>query len=132
MTILVDSNVVIDLLQNSQWADWAVARFEERPNETFAVNQLIYSESSLTFLHSYELDTQLDNVGIVRLELPWEAGFLAARAFVQYRRWRGKTSSPMPGFYIGAHAVVSGLTLLTRDAKLYRTYFPDAQIIAPR
>ena len=116
MTVLVDSNVVIDLLQNSQWADWAVARFEERPTETFAVNQLIYAESSLSFLHSHELDNQLDNAGILRLDLPWEAGFLAARAFVQYRRRRGLTTSPMPDFYIGAHAVVSGLTLLTRDA----------------
>ena len=63
--------------------------------------------------------------------LPWEAAFLAGRCFVRYRRAAGQRRSPLPDFYIGAHALVSGLTLLTRDARRYRTYFPKLRVIAP-
>ena len=68
---------------------------------------------------------------ISRLPLPWEAGFLAGKAFLQYRRRGGVRSAPLPDFYIGAHAAIAGLPLLTRDARRYRTYFPTLELIAP-
>ena len=66
-----------------------------------------------------------------RRPLPWEAAYLAGQCFVKYRRRGGSRRSPMPDFYIGAHAAVEGLTLLTRDARRYRTYFPKLKLIAP-
>jgi predicted nucleic acid-binding protein len=66
-----------------------------------------------------------------RLPLPWEAGFLAGKAFLKYRRGKGKPTSPLPDFYIGAHAAIEGMALLTRDAKRYRTYYPKLELICP-
>lgn len=73
----------------------------------------------------------MSGIGILRLDLPWEAAFLAGQKYVYYRRRGGPRTSPMPDFYIGAHAFVSGLTLLTRDAKADRTYFPELKLVAP-
>ena len=132
MTVLFDSSVLIDLLTGSDWADRVADEMERIADDSFAINPLIYAEVSLPYPSLAELDADLNRLVLTRLDLPWEAAFLAGRAFQAYKRRGGLRTSPMPGFYIGAHAVVSGLTLLTRDAKLYGTYFPDAQIIAPR
>jgi predicted nucleic acid-binding protein len=78
-----------------------------------------------------DLDEALPSRDYRRAELPWAAGFLAAKAFVRYRRAGGIRRAPLPDFYIGAHAAIAGLTLLTRDAKRYRTYFPGVRLIAP-
>jgi predicted nucleic acid-binding protein len=86
---------------------------------------------SLHFARIEELDDALPEATIQRLPLPWEAAFLAGRCFLEYRRRRGARRSPLPDFYIGAHAAVSGMTLLTRDAGRYRTYFPKLDLIAP-
>ena len=59
------------------------------------------------------------------------AGFLAGKAYREYRRRGGARTSPLPDFFIGAHAAVSALTLLTRDAGRFRTYFPTVRLITP-
>lgn len=95
------------------------------------INALIYAEVSTNYDRIEELDDVLPEAIFRRAPLPFEAGFLAAKAFHTYRARRGNKRSPLPDFYIGAHAAVSGLTLLTRDARRYRTYFPTVQLITP-
>ena len=91
----------------------------------------MYAEVSIRFERIEELEDALPARDFARLPLPWEAAFLAGKCFVRYRRRSGRRRSPLPDFYIGAHAAVAGLTLLTRDATRYRTYFPGVEIIAP-
>lgn len=96
-----------------------------------AINPLVYAEVSIRFERIEELEEALPEPDFLRLPLPWEAAFLAGKCFVRYRRRGGGRSSPLPAFYIGAHAAVAGLVLLTRDATRYRTYFPGLEIVAP-
>ena len=96
------------------------------------VNQVVYSEVSIGFPTIEECDWALDVQGIERIPLPWPASFLAGRAFVDYRRHGGQKRSPLPDFFIGAHAAVEGLRLLTRDPSRYRTYFPTVELITPK
>lgn len=131
MTVLLDSNVLIDLLIDSQWSPWVVDQMHALGDEEFAINPLIYAEVSVPYASAAELDADLNRFLFIRLDLPWEAAFVAGRAFSRYRRNSGPRTSPLPDFYIGAHAQVSGLTLLTRDATRYRTYFPEVALIAP-
>lgn len=96
-----------------------------------AINPIVYAEVSIRFDTIEELDEVLSEGYFERLPLPWEAAFLAGKAFLAYRRRRGAKRTPLPDFYIGAHAAVAGLRLLTRDARRYRTYFPRLAIVAP-
>lgn len=130
---LVDSNVLLDVLTEDQsWLDWsseALGRCaEEGP---LVINPLIYAEVSIGFDRIEELDDALDPAVFQRRPLPWEAAFLAGKCFLRYRRRGGTRSSTLPDFYIGAHALIEGLTLVTRDAKRYRTYFPRLPLVAP-
>lgn len=133
MTVLVDSNVLLDVFtEDPEWSAWsgqALADCAERSQ--LAINPLVYAEISIRFERIEELEDALPARDFVRLPLPWEAAFLAGKCFVRYRRRSGRRRSPLPDFYIGAHAAVAGLTLLTRDATRYRTYFPGLEIIAP-
>jgi hypothetical protein len=133
LTVLVDSNVLLDVLtEDPEWSAWsgqALADCAERSQ--LAINPLVYAEISIRFERIEELEDALPARDFVRLPLPWEAAFLAGKCFVRYRRRSGRRRSPLPDFYIGAHAAVAGLTLLTRDATRYRTYFPGLEIIAP-
>jgi hypothetical protein len=133
-TILVDSNVILDVVtEDPKWYDWsaqALARHAEA--STLAINPLIYAELSVKFATVEELDDTVAPEHFRRLALPWEAAFLAGKCFVAYRKRGGAKSAPLPDFYIGAHAAVEGLTLLTRDAARYRTYFPKLRLIAPK
>lgn len=131
MTVLIDSNVVIDLATNSEWADWAAERLEDLSNEPFAINQIVYAEALFSYRSAEDLDELFSALGIERLNLPWAAAFPASRAFRTYRERGGSRTSPLPDFYIGAHAQVAGLTLLTRDARRFRTYFPSLNLVAP-
>ena len=130
---LVDSNVLLDVLtEDPAWFGWsssALARCAEEG--TLAVNPLIYAEVSIGFERVEDLDEVLDSAGLRRIALPWEAAFLAGKSFLRYRRRGGARSSTLPDFYIGAHALVEGLTLLTRDSARYRTYFPRLPLVAP-
>jgi predicted nucleic acid-binding protein len=129
----VDSNVLLDVLtEDPQWSAWsgqALAECAER--SALAINPLVYAEVSIRFDRIEELEDALPEEDFLRLALPWEAAFLAGKCFVRHRRRSGRRRSPLPDFYIGAHAAVAGLALLTRDATRYRTYFPGLDIIAP-
>ena len=96
-----------------------------------AINPLIYAEVSISFRRIEDLELAAPATLFRREALPYEAAFLAGKAFVRYRRRGGARAAPLPDFYIGAHAAVSGFRLLTRDATRYRTYFPTVELIAP-
>ena len=131
---LVDSNVLLDVItEDPQWFEWSSGALADRAEDSvLAVNPLVYAEVSVRFERIEDLDEALPESFLLRLALPWEAAFLAGKCFLEYRRRRGARSSPLPDFYIGAHAAVAGMSLLTRDATRYRTYFPGLDIIAPR
>jgi predicted nucleic acid-binding protein len=130
---LVDSNVLIDLFdETSEWRDWAdamVARCARRG--PLVISPIVFAEVSAGFDTLDDVEDALPPAFIRREALPWEAAFLAGRAFVLYRRRGGTRPAPLPDFYIGAHAAVASHTLLTRDARRYRYYFPTLRVIAP-
>jgi predicted nucleic acid-binding protein len=130
---LVDSNVILDVLtEDSDWGDWSAEMLANAARTgTLAINPIIYAEVSARFERIEDLDEALPETYYRRLPLPFEAAFLTGQCFLKYRRRGGSRRSPMPDFYIGAHAALAGLTLLTRDAKRYRAYFPTLRIIAP-
>ena len=131
--VLVDTNVLLDVLtEDARWFDWSASALESAAARArLCINPLIYAEVSVGFERIEELDAALPSSMISRLPLPWAAGFLAGKAFMQYRRRGGVRSSPLPDFYIGAHAAIAALPLLTRDARRYRSYFPTLELIAP-
>jgi predicted nucleic acid-binding protein len=96
-----------------------------------AINQIIYAEISVRYATIEQLDDDLSAEYFVRMSLPWEAAFLAGKAFADYKRRTGTRRSPLPDFYIGAHAAVAGMTLLTRDPRRYRAYFPKLRLLSP-
>jgi predicted nucleic acid-binding protein len=130
---LVDSNVLLDIFtEDPAWSKWSeTALATAREVGLLVINPLIYVEVSIRFASIEELDEAIPAAELLREELPYEAGFLAGKAFVRYRRQGGLKRSPMPDFYIGAHAAVRGYRLLSRDAARYRTYFPKLTVIAP-
>jgi predicted nucleic acid-binding protein len=130
--VLVDSNVILDVVQEeSRWTAWSTSAIERFADEVaLVINPIIYAEVSIGYRQIEEVETILP-VDIYRREaLPLEAGFLAGKAFLSYRR-SGKRTSLLPDFYIGAHAAVRGYRLLTRDTRRFRTYFPIVDLIAP-
>ena len=133
MAILIDSNVLLDLLTDDpRWASWsadALAIQSER--DVLAINPIIYAEVSIGFVRIEELDAALPAATFHRLPLPWEAAFLAGKCYLAYRKRGGARSAPLPDFYIGAHASVAGMAVLTRDAARYKTYFPKLRLISP-
>lgn len=131
--ILVDSNVIIDLLtEDPTWRLWSEAALRDAADrDEVAINPIIYAEIASGFATMSDLDRHLGADAFRRLPLPYEAGFVAGRAFVEYRRRGGVRASPLPDFYIGAHAAVAGLGLLTRDARRYTGYFPKVRLISP-
>lgn len=131
--VLVDSNVLLDVLtEDPVWLEWSANKLEECARDAqLCINVLIYSEVSIGFTRIEELDDALPSSAFTRLPIPWEAAFLAGKAFVRYRRAKGARRSPLPDFLIGAHAAIADIPLLTRDARRYRTYFPALQLICP-
>ncbi len=130
--VLVDANVLLDILTaDAQWSEWSADKLERALGQGLGINPVIYAEISVCFQSETELAAALDLPDLTQLALPYEAAFRAGRAFVEYRRQGGNRRSPLPDFFIGAHAEVEGMTLLTRDAARYRTYFPKVKLIAP-
>ena len=131
--VLVDSNVLLDVFtEDPEWQEWSDAMLAELArSRELVINPIIFSEVAAHFDSAEELEEALPTDWLKRRALPWEAAFLAGRCFVLYRRRGGARRSPLPDFYIGAHAAVAGLTLLTRNARRYKTYFPKLEIIAP-
>ena len=131
MTTLVDANVLLDVItEDDDWMDWSAAALAgAAARGAVAINPIVYAEISLGFDTIEALD---DATGeFVRLPLPYAAGFLAARCFLDYRRGGGARRSPLPDLYIGAHAAVEGHTLLTRERGRYRSCFPRLEIVSP-
>ena len=131
--VLVDSNVFLDIATNDpEWSEWSASALAEcAERTTLLVNPIIYAEVSIGYASIEALDAALPGSVFAREALPWEAGFLAGKCFLAYRRRGGRRSAPLPDFYIGAHAAIEKLILLTRDAARYRTYFPKVKILSP-
>ena len=131
--VLVDSNILLDISTNDAvWSDWSTGALAACAEHTMLViNPIIYAEVSIGYATIEELDAALPSSLYQKDPLPWEAGFLAGKCFLAYRRRGGSRSAPMPDFYIGAHAAIEHLALLTRDAGRYRTYFPKVEILSP-
>ncbi|TVR92181.1 MAG: PIN domain-containing protein [Trueperaceae bacterium] len=131
--VLVDANVLLDVMtDDAHWYAWSAEQLDAcAAAAELCINPIVYAEVSVSFTRIEELDDALPPSSFTRLELPWEAGFLAGKAFLRYRRARGGRTSPPPDFYIGAHAAIDGMTLLTRDAKRYRSYYPTLELISP-
>lgn len=131
--VLVDSNVLLDVLtEDPTWFAWSSdALGHAAESEPLIINPIIYAEVSVGFARIEDLDAALPTAFFRRDALPWEAGFLAGKCFRRYRRAGGTRRSPLPDFFVGAHAAIGGHALLTRDAARYRSYFPTVQVIAP-
>ena len=131
--VLVDSNVLLDIVTNDpRWQRWSSAALEAAANEaTLVVNPLIYAEVSIAYRKIEDVEAVLPSDVFRREALPYEAAFLAGKAFLQYRKRGGARRAALLDFYIGAHAAVAGFRLLTRDDTRYRTYFPSVELISP-
>ena len=130
---LVDSNILFDILSDDEeWTDWSAAMLAEAGDRgPIVINPIIFAEVSVRYDRIEDVEAALPSDYFIRAALPWDAGFLAAKCFVKYRQGGGTRRSPLPDFYIGAHAAVSGLALLTRDPRRYQHYFPKLTLIAP-
>lgn len=131
--VLVDTNVLLDVLQDDpQWADWSQGQLESASLvDSLAINAVIYAELSMAFERIEELEAVLTEASLALEPIPREALFLAGKAFLRYRRRQGTKRNVLPDFFIGAHAAVGELTILTRDVYRYRSYFPTVKLIAP-
>lgn len=131
--VVVDSNVLLDVLEEDPvWYDWSAKQLQKAADTSILIiNTVIYAEISIGFRQIEELEEVLRDNVFYRRPIPWEAAFLAGKCYMRYRRLGGTRRSPLPDFFIGAHAAVEKLTLLTRDATRYRTYFPSLDLIAP-
>jgi predicted nucleic acid-binding protein len=131
--MLVDTNVLVDVLENDpDWADWSVAQLRAQAQiHRLVVNPVIYAELSLTFSTVEALDDALAALQIPMIDMPRSALFLAGKAFAKYRRQGGTKGNVLADFFIGAHAAVAGLPVLTRDVRRYAGYFPTVLLVAP-
>ena len=131
--VLVDSNIILDIATNdARWSEWSGCALAECADHTvLVINPIVYAEVSIGFTTIEALNAALPSASYTREPLPWEAGFLAGKCFLAYRRRGGLHNTPLPDFYIGAHAAIEQLALLTRDVARYRTYFPKLEILGP-
>lgn len=128
---LVDSNVLLDIVKAQQpFSEWSATTLENALLDgPVLINPIIYAEVSIAYASLGELDRVLARLSIGRRDLPWAAAHMAGQALLQYRRQGGQKTAPLPDFYIGADAQVSGFTLITRDARRYRAYFPSLKLL---
>lgn len=131
--VLVDSNVLLDVMTGDPaWFSWSSAALERAADKPrMVINAIVYAEVSARYSRIEDLEAALPVAMIEREPIPYTAAFLAAKAFLAYRRRGGTKQSPLPDFFIGAHAAVAGYRLLTRDTARYRTYFPTLGLICP-
>jgi predicted nucleic acid-binding protein len=131
--ILVDSNVPLDVVtQDPVWSAWSAATMKSLARtDQLLINPIIYAELSITFSSIADLETNVRRMQLKMAEIPREAAFRAGKAFLRYRRLGGTKGNVLPDFFVGAHALTIGASLLTRDAKRYRTYFPAVTLITP-
>ena len=131
--LIVDTNVLVDVLEDDPaWADWSLRQLRAQAQvHELMINPVIYAELSLAFDSVDALDRALDGMGLAVQDVPRPALFLAARAFVAYRRAGGTRANVLADFFIGAHAAVLGCGILTRDARRYRSHFPRVELVTP-
>ena len=131
--MLVDTNVLIDVLNNEpQWADWSIHQLRVQSKiHVLSINPIIYAELSCTFKKVEDLDEVLQVMELKFNQIPKPALFLAGKAFQRYRRQGGVKNSILADFFIGAHAALSRLPVLTRDTQRYQTYFPTVKLVSP-
>jgi predicted nucleic acid-binding protein len=131
--IFVDSNVLLDVMtEDPRWFAWSsenLARCADK--STLVINPVVYAEISIRFKAIEDLEAALPKSMFERRDIPWEAAFLAGKCFLKYRRAGGQRTAPLPDFFIGAHAAIEKLDLLTRDPVRYRIYFPTVRLITP-
>jgi len=132
--VLIDTNVLLDIVTNHpQWADWSQRQLEAAAlKDQLAINAVVYAELSIGFRRIEEVEAVLRKTQIVIEEIPREALFLAGKAFQRYKACGGTRTGVLPDFFIGAHATVLGIPLLTRDARRYSDYFPKLEVLAPK
>jgi predicted nucleic acid-binding protein len=132
-TALVDTNIILDIfLDDPVWADWSEMTLERyHASHKLIINPIIYTEASIGFERIEKLEEAIAAAGFQLEEIPREALFLTGKVFLQYRKNKGAKLSPLPDFFIGAHAAVLGIDLITRDVRRYRAYFPTVNLIAP-
>ena len=133
ISTLVDSNVILDFVnEEATWSNWSeMALSKSGDDGELLINPIVYAEATIMFADRESFDKLIPANRFVRQPLPYEAAFLAGKLHLQYLRAGGQRVRTLPDFFIGAHALVQGLRLLTRDARRYRTYFPELAIIAP-
>lgn len=131
--ILVDTNVLVDVLQRDPvWSPWSEAQLEAAAvRGPLCINDIVYAELSIAYAKIEEMEEVLRAIRLPVRPMPREALFVAGKAFRAYRRRRGVHRHVLPDFFIGAHAAVEGMPLLTRDPRRYRTSFPGVEIICP-
>jgi predicted nucleic acid-binding protein len=130
---LVDTNVLLDIgKQDPRWVEWSARNMADAgDNGSLVVNQVVYAELAAGYGTIEALDAALQPERFRRESVPWDAAYAAGLAFLAYRRRGGGRSSPLPDFFIGAHAAVRGYNLLTRDRGYYRAYFPTLNVVSP-
>jgi hypothetical protein len=130
---LVDTNVLLDIAkEDAVWAAWSDRQIVAAGDHgSLVVNQVIYAELAAGFASFEALDGTLTPDRYRREDVPWDAAFMAGVAYLDYRRRGGRRTSPLPDFFIGAHAAVRGYRLLTRDRGYYSTYFPTLDVVSP-
>jgi hypothetical protein len=132
-SVLIDANVLLDVMtEDARWLAWSAAALEcAADRHRLVINPVIYAEVSIRYSRIEELDMALPKTMFDREAIPYEGAFLAGKSFLVYRWQGGTTRSPLPDFFVGAHAAVAGYLLMTRDARRYRTYFPRLSLISP-
>jgi len=132
--VLVDTNVLLDVAtEDPRWLEWSSKHLAAAMlSDGLALNPIVYAEFSVHYAAIEEVEEALSGLDLQRLPIPYEAAFLAGKVFKRYRERGGQRHAPLPDFFVGAHAAVEGLALLTRDPRRYRQYFPKLKVIAPR
>jgi predicted nucleic acid-binding protein len=129
--VLVDTNVILDVAdEDSSWFGWSHEQMK-RAALSLVINPLIYTELCYHAGELREVEATVQSLGLIYQDLPREALFMTARAFRQYHQKGGTKTAPLPDFFIGAHALVLGIPILTRDVNRYSTYFPEVLLISP-
>jgi predicted nucleic acid-binding protein len=134
MEILVDSNIILDIVtEDPEWFQWSSKTLSfYADSNILVINPIIYAEVSIGFERIEEVEDVLSLAHFRRAQIPWEAAFLAGKCYMEYRKKGGRKRSPLPDFFIGAHATIAGMPLMTRDVSRYQTYFPKLSLISPK
>ena len=133
-SVLVDSNVILDVVEDDpQWCEWSLDLLNQySETHQLIINPVIYAEVSISFERIEEFEEVLSAGDLKMVPIPKEALFLAGKVFVRYRRKQGVKTTPLPDFFIGAHAAVADVALLTRDKKRFKHYFPSVKLVSPK